>query len=246
MQPLISLSSTVSFELREALLVYRSSERRSPSTSVSAFVTKHSVRLSQSGIPSLDVGSPIQRSDIFELIQQQLGALPVEFLPANVLVRAQESIVWWTPPAIRPMFYAKEKGNEVAFLSGRRFPQPSLVFRAQTGSLDIRALLSNERPGPKTPLYRAPYWNVNDSGEVCLGTTQVPNEVTIDSLARWENAFFESEFTHPNATRKLTEHPGGFVALWKSLIGKRHFPANYLIDAKESLGSFIRRESADG
>ena len=246
MQTHISLSTTVSFELREALLVYRSAERRSGSTGVSAFVTKHSVRLSQSGVPSLDAGSPIHRSDIFELIQQLRGALPVEFLPANVLVRTQESIVWWTPPAIRSMFYAKEKGNEVAQLSGRRFPQPSLVFRAQAGSLDIRALLSNERPGPKTPLYRAPYWNVNDSGEVCLGTTQVPKEVTIDSLDRWESAFFESEFTHPNATRKLTEYPGGFVALWKSLIGKRHFPANYLVDAKESLGGFIRRESADG
>lgn len=233
MQTHISLSTTVSFELREALLVYRSSERRSASTRVNAFVTKHSVRLSQSGIPSLDAGSPIHRSDIFELIQQLRGALPVEFLPANVLVRTQESIVWWTPPAIRSMFYAKEKGIEVAQLSGRRFPQPSLVFRAQAGSLDIRALASNERPGPKTPLYRAPYWNVNDSGEVCLGTTQVPKEVTIDSLARWESAFFESEFTHPNATRKLTEHPGGFVGLWNSLIGRRHFPADYL--------DFIRR-----
>jgi PRTRC genetic system protein B len=246
LQTHISLSSTVSFELREALLVYRSSEHRSSSTSVSAFVTKHSVRLSQSGIPSLDAGSPIHRADIFELIQQLRGALPVEFLPANVLVRTQESIVWWTAPAIHSMFYAKEKGIEVAQLSGRRFPQPSLVFRAQAGSLDIRALASNERPGRKTPLYRAPYWNVNDSGEVCLGTTQVPKEVTIDSLARWESAFFESEFTHPNATRKLTEHPGGFVALWKSLIGRRYFPGEHLANAKENLGDFIRRRSSDG
>jgi hypothetical protein len=39
-----------------------------------------------------------------------------------------------------------------------------LYFRAQVGSLDVRALEINERPTLKAKLFRAPYWNVNDQG----------------------------------------------------------------------------------
>lgn len=240
MQAQISLSSTMSFELREALLVYRS-DHDSSRTGPSAFVTKHNVKLNHAGVPSLDAGSPIHPLDISALIEQLRGTLPVEFLPSNVLVRTQDSIVWWTSPTTRAMFYAKEKGAEVAQLSGLRFPQPGLIFRAQPGHLSIRAVSCKERPAPDTLLYRAPYWNVNDSGDVCLGSTRVPRQVTVDSLARWESGFFESEFTHPNAANKLTEHPGGFIGLWKSLVGKHKFPAEYLADAKETLGQFIQR-----
>jgi PRTRC genetic system protein B len=139
------------------------------------------------------------------------------------------------------MFYAKENGVELEQLSGKKFPQPALIFRAQAGHLDIRAIAQDERPTPATRLYRAPYWNVNDHGDVCLGSTRVPREATVDSLPRWEHAFFESEFTHSNASSKLTEHPGGFVGLWKSLIGKKKFPAEHLADAKETLAKFINR-----
>jgi PRTRC genetic system protein B len=82
---------------------------------------------------------------------------------------------------------------------------------------------------------------VNDSGYVCLGSTRVPQQGTVNSLPLWEKAFFESEFTHPNAANRLTLHPGGFVGLWKSLVGKKRFPTEHLAEAKESLSQFINR-----
>jgi PRTRC genetic system protein B len=236
----ISLSSTTSFELREALLVYRR-DRSSIREGPESFVTKHPVNVNSDGSPSLGPGAPIGKGDVSQLIQEVRGVIPVEFLPENVLVRTQESVVWWTPASIRPMFYAKEKGVELEQLSGKKFPQPALIFRAQAGHLDIRAIAQDERPTPATRLYRAPYWNVSDLGDVCLGSTRVPREATVDSLPRWEHAFFESEFTHSNASSKLTAHPGGFVGLWKSLIGKKKFPAEHLADAKETLAKFINR-----
>jgi PRTRC genetic system protein B len=236
----ISLSSTTSFELREALLVYRR-DRSSIREGPESFVTKHSVKVNSDGSPSLGPGAPIGQGDVSQLIEEVRGVIPVEFLPENVLVRTQESVVWWTPASIRPMFYAKEKGVELEQLSGKKFPQPALIFRAQAGNLDVRAIAQDERPTPATRLYRAPYWNVSDHGDVCLGSTRVPREATVDSLPRWEHAFFESEFTHSNASSKLTEHPGGFVGLWKSLIGKKKFPAEHLADAKQTLAKFINR-----
>jgi PRTRC genetic system protein B len=106
--------------------------------------------------------------------------------------------------------------------------------------LDVRALAGNERPTPATSLYLAPYWNVSNNGSVCLGTTKVPRDVSVKSLTRWEEAFFESEFTHANASTSLTTHPAGFIGLWKSLIGKKKFPVDYLCDVKQTLGRFIQ------
>jgi PRTRC genetic system protein B len=205
-----------------------------------AFVTKHRVKLSATGVPSVEPGSPLGESDIITLIQQLRGSLPSEFLPENVLMRTQETIVWWTPTTTRPMFYATDKGAELEQLSGKRFPQPALVLRAHAGSLDIRALAESKRPTPDTPMYVAPYWNVSDNGSVCLGSTKAPREASVKSLPRWEASFFESEFTHANAHTGLTNHSGGFMGLWLSLIGKKKFPVEHLRDAKETLAKFLK------
>ncbi len=241
MQAQINLSSTLSFELREALLVYRSDRASHHAKNPDSFVSKHPVHLSSEGVPSLGAGSALGKSDVTDLLRQLQGSLSVEFLPLHVLARTQESIVWWAPAAVRPMFYAKEKGREVALLSGKRFPQPGLVFRAQPGSLEVRAVACPDRPEADTPLYRAPYWNVSDQGGVCLGSARVPREVMIASLPRWEEGFFQSEFTHPNAVKKLTEHPGGFIGLWASLIGRRTFPIECLAGAGETLNQLLQR-----
>lgn len=241
MQAQINLSSTLSFELREALLVYRTDRRSHHSKDPGSFVTKHTVNFSEEGVPSLGPGTALTKFDLTDLLKQVRGSVSVEFLPPHVLSRTPDSITWWAPAAIRPMFYAKEKGREVALLSGRRFPQPGLIFRAQPGSLDVRAIACHHRPEADTALHRAPYWNVNDQGNVCLGSARVPREVTIASLPAWEEGFFQSEFTHPNAARKLTEHPGGFIGLWTSLLGKHVFAAEYLADAGETLNQFLQR-----
>jgi hypothetical protein len=91
LQAQISLSSTKSFELSEALLIYRT-DRDSERAGPSAFVTKHSVAVDPSGVPSLGAGSPIQEGDLLMLCAQLRCALPIEFLPANVLVRSEDSI----------------------------------------------------------------------------------------------------------------------------------------------------------
>lgn len=244
MEAQIGLSSTMSYELREALLVYRSDRQNSTMRSsdvAPTFITKHAIQLSTEGAPTMGPGAVLDKSDLDTLIKGLRGVVPVEFLPPNVLVRTQESIVWWTPAAIRPMFYLKDKSAELDQLSGKRFPQPPLLFRASARNLDVRALSRNERPQLDSPLFRAPYWNVYDTGNICLGSTKIPGDASVASMPQWEHSFFQSEFTHSNASTKLTEHPGGFIGLWKSLAGKKTFPVEHLADAKETLKKFINR-----
>jgi PRTRC genetic system protein B len=238
MQASVSVGSTTSFSLREALLIYRK-DARGYNFDSEAFVTRHQAVVDAKGVPSLNAGELLPKDFLSSLVREMTGKVPVELLPQNVLIRTADQIVWHVAPQQRPMFYLKDRSPELEALSGKIFPQPALLFRVNHGALSIRALHDNERPTLTTPLFRAPYWNVNDGGEVCLGSTKVPEDLSIDTLARWEASFFESEFSHQNGQQKLTKHPAGFMGLWKALAGKKTFPAQYLAKSGETLAQFL-------
>lgn len=106
----------------------------------------------------------------------------------------------------------------------------------------MRALEKNERPTAKTALKTAPFWNVNEAGQVCLGTMRVPETAGVESTDGWERGFFESEFTHANGAARLTSYSGGFLAMYQRLAGSRKpFPPEYLTDARETLQRFVER-----
>lgn len=107
----------------------------------------------------------------------------------------------------------------------------------------VRELASDLGSQAATPLKTAPFWNVaGDDGRVCLGTARAPEDISAASIAAWENCFHRSEYTHVLGAVRLTTHPGGFVGLWRSLAGKKRFPARYLTDAGETLREFIMGE----
>jgi hypothetical protein len=68
---------------------------------------------------------------------------------------------------------------------------------------------------------------------------RVPDNSDIASIPLWEDAFFQSEFTHAAGAIRLTNHPEGFIGLWRSLVGKKRFPVQYLTDAGETLQEFV-------
>jgi len=128
-------------------------------------------------------------------------------------------------------------------LTGKKYPQPALLCDVQGGALTIFALKDTSRPTADSRLYRAPYWNVSDNGTVCLGSTRVPQSLSIDTLKDWEASFFSSEFTHQNSGRPLTTHPRGFVGLWQELAGQKAFPVKYLAGGKTTLGNRLAAEN---
>jgi hypothetical protein len=68
---------------------------------------------------------------------------------------------------------------------------------------------------------------------------RVPDSSDVASIQLWEDAFFQSEFTHAAGAVRLTSHPGGFIGLWRSLVGKKSFPVQCLTDAGETLQEFV-------
>ena len=70
---------------------------------------------------------------------------------------------------------------------------------------------------------------------------RVPESSDIASIPGFEDAYFQSQFTHAAGAIRLTSHPGGFIGLWKGLAGRKRFPVKYLIDAGETLQDFVAR-----
>jgi hypothetical protein len=72
----------------------------------------------------------------------------------------------------------------------------------------------------RTPLWRAPYFNVWGEGEICTGNVRLPDSLSPQSLEVYERAFFDSEFTHPNLRggEKLIHHSDGPYGWWAGLL----------------------------
>jgi len=200
-----------------------------------AFATLHPVVSKGSDqAPYLGPGQALT-SAFLRTLAAELGArIAAEILPANVLARTPDMITWWTRARREMMFFggADQKARE---LNGAVYPHPSLVFKVTDRELFVRALEKDERPAEGTLLKSAPYWNLDFAGRVCLGSMRVPDDGTVASIASWESGFFRSEFTHPNGAVRLTNHPHGFLGLWKGLKNSESdFPVEFLTEANEA------------
>lgn len=220
--------------LKGAVLIYSGVSR--------AFCTWHEARRGSSGEAVLGEATALTTEFVRSLAGELSPWRGLEILPSNVLARAEESIVWWSPAVIRPMFF-RTGDTEAAEFTGERFPHPPLVWRVQGRRLAVRALAENKRPEASTQLRVAPYFNTDgQNGDVCQGSMRSPEETGVAAIGQWESAFFQSEFTHQTGARKLTSHPRGFYGLWRSMCGQARFPMKNLVPANETLLEFARRE----
>lgn len=230
----VTIGGSQAMTLAGAVLVYQGGRE--------AFAVWHPAKPGPNGgAPYLGEAEPLT-TEFLRALSNGLGAyVAPEILPASVLVRTSELLVWWTPAQHRVLFFGQhsEAGKD---LNGKRYPIPALVFKVAGGNLWVRALEKDERPQAETRLKTAPFWNSDDSGQVCLGTMRTPESSGVAAIEGWEGGFFQSEFTHAYGAARLTSCPGGFLALVRRLAGSRKpFPVEYLTDARETLRQFIER-----
>jgi PRTRC genetic system protein B len=232
----IDVGSELELKLYQAVLLYRNDHGNRFMATIHGVVQKEA-----DGTPLLGSGQLLSTAALRELTKQLGTSCPAEFLPENVVARTPELIAWWTPAAVRPMFF--RDGSELAGISGNLYPNPALLFVVRSGVLVVRAIPDNRRPESDTRLAAAPYWNIDSNGAVCAGTMRAPKSLTVASIPAWQQAFFQSEFTHPGGAGRLTKRKGGTSALWKSLARKKTFPRSTLI-AMEPLNEYLRKLEA--
>ena len=231
MHAYVGIGNNCEFKLSDVVLVYRAGGGE-------AFASLHRVKQADDGSPYLAPGESLTTVFVRTLAQGLGAQVRPEILPDNVLARTPDLLVWWSRPQRRVMFFGgtDEQGRK---LNGLVFPHPALIFKVIGKDLFVRAMATTSRPGPGTPLKMAPYWNTDSRGLVCPGSMRVPESSDITSIPAWQDAYFQSEFTHAAGAVRLTSHPGGFIGLWKGLGGRKRFPVQYLTDADETLQEFV-------
>jgi PRTRC genetic system protein B len=234
MNTFFALGGSENIALKGALLLYEGRDR--------AFGVWHDAKPGRNECPQIGEGQALTTDFVRALNQGLLREIQPEVLPDCVLVWNSDLVVWWSRRCTRRMFFRKSC-EASAELNGAEFSQPPLLWCVSGQELTLRALSSNRRPTADTPLMIAPYWNVDgDTGRVCLGSMKVPELAGVAALARWEKAFFESEFTHQTGVKRLVQGPKGYFDVWEQVrSGPRAFPSKCLVPANETLPDLIRR-----
>jgi PRTRC genetic system protein B len=233
MKAFVDIGANREFKLSETVLVYRSGGD-------GAFASLHKVEQNKDGAPYLAAGEPLTTAFVRTLAEGLGARVKPEILPNTVLARTPDLLVWWSRPQRRTMFFGgTDEGARK--LNSVIFPHPALVFKVAGRELFVKALATTSRPTSDTPLKTAPYWNTDSRGLVCPGTMRVPDGSDVSSIPQWEAAYFQSNFTHAAGAVRLTNHPGAFVGMWRSLVGRKTFPVRYLTDAGETLEDFVAR-----
>ncbi len=206
------------------------------------FVTLHEV-MHDGETARLAEGQLMTPQMLLDLMAGLGRSVPAEILPARVLARTAEMIVWWSPACERTMFFG-DHGNDrvLTNMNGKCYPHPPLLFKARGSHLWVRAFAKDERPTADTKLCMAPYWNCYDNGVCCTGSMKIPQEKSVTAIDLWEESFFRSEFTHASGVRRHVRFCGGFLAMWQSLAGQNTFPATYLVKLPQTLAEFVRND----
>src|SRR2546423_1365670 len=227
------------FVLKTAILVYNEVARNREN-----FVTVHDVLQegSEPQQPRLGPGTLLTTTFLKALSAGLERPAKALLIPENVLVYPSELLVWWTPPRLHSMYFS-DGADDRAAVHGQVCPHPPLLWKVHRRHLFLRALSDSLRPKAETKLMVASCWNTQAlSGSVCAGSMPCPLETDLSSMLAWEEAFFNSRFTHPSGIGILTTHSGGFMGLWTELAGQQEFPANYLAPAKQSLRQFAEQD----
>jgi PRTRC genetic system protein B len=233
----VSLGGQSTAHLNKAVLIY--GQRSSGwNKTAHAFCTVHDVH-AQDGHAALGAGRLLTHHELGSLVaavyQQKF-----EMIPENVIALGPSRIAWFERSSLRPLFFKPhEKDPALSALSGLTFPQPALLWITSPANLSVYALEGDERPTPKTKLFKPPYWNVFTTHKVCMGSMPVPEDITYSSIKAWSAAFFASRFTH-NAGGMIVNTAGSYTQFLESIRGLTDFPRRALVKTKRTLEDVIK------
>lgn len=160
-----------------------------------------------------------------------IGNQILHFDPSN------NKVVWFTQAMQRELYFTEHLG-----IPKGKANVPSMFWVANRNSLMVFALASNRRPTENTKLFNAPFFNVYENGDVCMGTVDVKIKKTAsleDFTNAWEGFFFNSYFSH--LMHDYNPINGNCVSLWGNLIATGEaFPKEVLKVSGQALKKIIQ------
>lgn len=146
-------------------------------------------------------------------------------------------VMWYTKAAMRQLFFAGSLGipNGTAHV-------PPLLWAADKHKLYVYALKTGKKPTGDTPLYYAPFFNVYENGNVCMGTVDVHigKAASLEAFTEaWESYFFNSYFSHLMQNHNPVH--GNCVSLWKQLCNSDEpFPKEALRKTNRTVKNLLK------
>lgn len=145
--------------------------------------------------------------------------------------------IWFTKTMKRELYFTEKLG-----IPKGTAHVPPMLWVAGRNSLHVFALASNRRPTTRTRLYNAPFFNVYEDGNVCMGTVDVRIKKTTsleEFITTWEGYFFNSYFSH--LMQDYNPINGNCVSLWEQLIVTGDvFPKEVLKKSNVTLNDFLQ------
>ena len=104
---------------------------------------------------------------------------------------ANESVVWFLKSSWQHLTFDKKLG-----IKNGQFLLPTLIFKLEGETLHVYAA-KTDNVTAETKLFKAPFHNIFETGEVCMGNAEIEKSYEINEIMRaYEKAFFMSKFTH--------------------------------------------------
>ena len=156
-------------------------------------------------------------------------------------------ILHFDPNANKVVWFTKAMQRELYFTESLGIPKgianvPPMLWIANRNGLAVFALTGDRRPTEKTKLYNAPFFNVYEDGNVCMGTVDFRIKKTAsleEFINQWEGFFFNSYFSH--LMQDYNPIKGNCVSLWENLIAKGEaFPMEVLTKSNVTLKNILR------
>ena len=214
---------------RKAIVVYSTLQKYAGKVYVEAYdmdnqgkpINAHPLSVEE----SLHLSHALSVGDDTPAFPASKGLLPARVLYINP--RRDGFAVWYTPAQVVNMLF-----KESLEIPSGKAPVPPLVWKATLQRLYIYALAEEKKPSVKTTLYHAPFFNIHENGEVCMGTVDVAIEKGCsleDFMRQWEHYFWNSHFSHLiNSGSPVT---GDITQLWQQLVSQcKTFPYHRLIN----------------
>jgi len=210
----------------KGLIFYRQ-KRRNDNTYVEAYDLSNQGRLINAHPLSLDecrhLAESLKTSEALSDHFLQSESL----LPENILYLHNGTdgfAIWHTPAMQRELIFTSDLGLKDGY-----YPIPPLLWKADRENLWVYGLSTSKKPGLKTKLYHAPFFNIHQDGRVCMGTVDISIEkhTSLEEFMRlWQEYFFNSKFSHVIGNTSPLE--GNIIQKWSELLGKQKFITDWL------------------
>jgi PRTRC genetic system protein B len=197
--------------------------------------------------PVIGAGHLLSEADTKEVLESLLERIPTHtgFIPSEVLSMSSKHIAWTVKGAVRPMYF-RPRGTNKKIIK-LNVPMPNLLFVATANGFSIAAYKGSRRPTEKTKLYHAPLMNIYRDAGVCLGSANMPQQLSLDSRKAIEDIIFKTNFSHINHEQTLslskTISDKAHLAFWRTLNKEKAtvFPNKALAPLKVSVEQLITR-----